>query len=59
MDETVHLLKNRFNRNSNLFLLLIPIVVFVLVLAIFITKVSKPTVLGENATQLDNAGEIR
>jgi len=52
--ELIHVLKNRFTRNSNIYLILIPIVIFSIVLALFVTNVAKTRVLGETTTQLDN-----
>jgi hypothetical protein len=58
----IHLIKNRLERNSNLFLLFIPIVVFVLVLSIFIAITKKaqiasfaePSVLGDETAPSEN-----
>jgi hypothetical protein len=55
----IHILKNRFNRNANIYLLLIPIIIFSIVLALFVATVARPRVLGENATQLDNSAGIK
>lgn len=56
--EAVHIFKNRLDRHSNIYLLFIPILIFALVLALFISfkkglqtaSVSTPDILGEEAS---------
>lgn len=50
MHEIIHIIPNRLNKNTNIFLLFIPILIFVLALALIIAKVQKPSVATTNQT---------
>lgn len=56
MHKPIHIHKNKLDRNSNIFLLLIPIIIFALVLSVILWSFNKnkyvatneePSVLGE------------
>lgn len=55
--EAVHIVRNRLNRHGNIYLLFIPILIFILVLTFFVSlkkasetaSVTAPDVLGDEA----------
>lgn len=61
MTKTIHLYKNNLDRNLNIFLLLVPAIVFVLVLTFLVSSYKKgvqsknqtQTVLGEESQNLN------
>lgn len=60
-DEILHILKSRINRNSSLYLILIPILVYVVVLTLVVSAFNTPAVrtkvLGTDSVRLDKAAQ--
>jgi len=60
--ERIHILRNRLDRKLNIFLLFVPIMIFILVLSLFVSAYKSgriaseltPTVLGGASSELDN-----
>ncbi|MBI2065981.1 hypothetical protein HYT60_00535 [Candidatus Woesebacteria bacterium] len=61
MYEPVHLHPNRLNRSHNIFLLFIPAMIFVLVMALAVAFLSTrhSSTLGENTERLDNENSYK
>lgn len=64
--ERIHILRNRLDRKLNIFLLFVPIIIFILVLSLFVSAYKSgriaselaPTVLGGAASELDNQSDF-